>query len=161
MSINLIEPQRFLHNSTRQKTIDNPPRWAVGRRSKVTCSDVSESSSFTPESNSIINKYIQTDVPARYIAQRPIDSRVNVLSFVSNVQPQCAFTTLPNGAPSPRNYLLSIVNLSESAFRHKTKVLLPSNTEFIASHEHDDAEDYINSMTQTQNQSTTIKSHSN
>ena len=172
-----------LHNSTRQKTIDNPPRWAIGRRSKVTCSDVSESSSFTPESNSIINKYIQTDVPAKYvaqhpmnqnfatiiqkdepaiyIAQRPMDSGVNVLSFVSNVQPQCAFTTLPNGAPSPRNYLLSIVNLSESAFRHKTKVLLPSNTEFIASHEHDDAEDDINSMTQTQNQSTTIKSHSN
>ena len=89
-----MDTQSFLHNSTRQETIDNPPRWAVGRRSKVTCSDVSESSSFTPESNSIKNKYIQTDVPARYIAQRPIDSRVNVLSFVSNVQPPCAFNIL-------------------------------------------------------------------
>ena len=57
--------------------------------------------------------------------------------------------------------MLSIVNLSESAFRHKTKVLLLSNRESIASHEHDDAEDYINSMTQTQNQSTAIKSHLN
>ena len=60
---------------------------------------------------------------------------------------------------APRNYLLSIVNPSESAFRHITNVILSSNHETIASHEYDNTDDCINSM--TQNKSTTIKSHSN
>ena len=110
-----MESQQFLHNSTRQETVDNPPRWATGRRSSVTCSDVIESSRFTPESNSIRTPNIQTDVPAKYVArrpmdqnsttniqkderrnitQRPMDSGVNVLSFLSNVQPRHILSTL-------------------------------------------------------------------
>ena len=115
-----MEPQQFLHNSTRQETVDNPQIWAAGRRSSVTCSDVLEALCLTPGSNGIGSKNIQTDVPAKYVArrpmdqnsttniqkdeparkvaQRPMDSEVNVLSFLSNVQPRQVLTTLLNGA---------------------------------------------------------------
>ena len=101
-----MDTQAFRHNSTRQETVDNPPRWAAGQRSSVTCSDVPDALCFTPQCNSIGSKNIQTDVPAKYVArrpmdqnsattiqkdeqrnvaQRPMDQGVNVLSFLSNV----------------------------------------------------------------------------
>ena len=104
-----MEPQQFLHNSTRQETVDNPQIWAAGRRSSVTCLDVLEALCLTPGSNGIGSKNIQTDVPAKYVAQRlmdqnfvttiqkdepakyvaqrPMYQEVKVLSSLSNVQP--------------------------------------------------------------------------
>ena len=119
MPINLMDSQHFLHNSTRQETIDNPLRWAAGHRSKVTCSDVSESSCLFPESNRI-----QRDVPARYVAQRPMDSGVNVLSFLSNVQPHRVLNTLLNGAPPQQNLsihqkVLSGIDQCRTAFQFR------------------------------------------
>ena len=124
----------------------------------MTCSDVLEALCLTPESMSIGSKRIQKDVSARYVTQRPMDSGSNVLSFLSNVQPQYTLNALQNGALLPRNYLLSIVNLSEGAFRRETIVSQPSNPNSIASHDYNQADDYINSMSQFK--TSTIKSHS-
>ena len=164
-----METQTALHNSTRQETVDNPPRWAVGRRSLVTCSDVIDASCLTPSSDGIGSKNIQTDVPSQYVArhpmnqnsattiqkderrnvtQRPMDQGVNVLSFLSNVQLRHVLSTLLNGAPSPRNSSLSIINSSISVFRPKTKFYGLPDSNTTASHENDEADDYINSMSQ-------------
>ena len=95
----------------------------------------------------------------RNVAQRPMDPEVNVLSFLSNVQPRLILQALQNGAPSPQNLLLSNINSLESILGPKTKFYgLPvSNT--IASHENDEANDYIHSM--TQNKISTSQSPSN
>ena len=66
--------------------------------------------------NQNFNVNIQKDESARNVAQRPMDSGVNVLPFLSNIQPHRVLNTLLNGAPSPRNLLLSIINSSESVF---------------------------------------------
>ena len=54
--------------------------------------------------------------------------------------------------------VLSIINSSESALRHKTKFYCLPVFETNASKDYDDANDYINSMSQFN--TTTIKSHS-
>ena len=84
----------------------------------------------------------------RNVTQRPMDPEVKVSSFLSNVQPRHILYALLNGAPSPQNSSLSIINSSKSILGPKTKFYgLPvSNT--IASHDYDEADDYINSMTQ-------------
>ena len=95
----------------------------------------------------------------RNVTWRPMDQEVNVLSFLSNVQPRHILCTLLNGAPSPQNSSSLNINSSESVFRHETTVSLPSNSDTIASHKNDDAYEDINSM--TQNKITTSQSSSN
>ena len=164
-----MDTQAFLHNSTRQETVDNPPRWAVAQRSSVTCSDVPDSYSFLQRATASESSNIQTDVPAKYVARRPMDQNsspqiqkderrnvtrrpmdpeANVLSFLSNVQPRRILQALQNGAPSPQNYSLPNINSSDNIFRQETTVSSPSNSSTMASHENDEVEDYINSMTQ-------------
>ena len=177
MPINSTEKQTALHNSTRQETVDPPPRWAVAQRSSGTCSDVPESYSFLQRATASESQNIQTDVPAKYVArrpmdqnssstiqkdeqrnvtQRPMDQEANVLSFLSNVQPRRILNALQNGAPSPQNSSLSIINSSNSVFRQETTFSSPSNFSTIASHKNDEADDYVNSMSQFK----TINSHS-
>ena len=72
------------------------------------------------------------------------------LRFFPNVMfymPRHVIHALLNGAPSPQNLLLSNINLSQSVFRQETTFSLPSNSNTIASHENDEADDYINLMT--------------
>ena len=153
-----MDTQSFCHNSTRQEPVDNPPRWAVAQRSSGTCSDVPESYSFLQRATASETRIIQTDVPAKYVARRPMDQEAKVLSFLSNVQPRRILNALQNGAPSPRNSSLSITNSSERVFRHKTKFYDLPVFETITSKDYDEADDYINSMSQFN--ATTIKSHS-